>query len=250
LKKTIALTRGANKRSNLWLVISIIVVILMVVGYWLYREYGRTSLHFMRLRQFWEDPQKYSEWGLSAGDRCGNAPFLIPTDGFVAFFWGDRYRTGVKHQGIDIFSPEGLQGIGLTPVVAAHDGYLTRLPDWRSAVIIRIPDDPLQHGRQIWTYYTHMADADGNSFIVTDFPPGTSEAFVKAGTLLGYQGNYSANPASPTGVHLHFSIVLDDGNGHFKNELEFRNTLDPSPYFGVELNGSRIGSQIASCIRE
>jgi len=201
----------------------------------------------MRLRQFWGDPERHSQWGLSAGDRCGNAPFLIPTDGFVAFFWGDRYRSGAKHQGIDIFSPEGPQGIGLTPVLAAHDGYLTRLPDWRSAVIIRIPDDPLQTGRQIWIYYTHMADAQGNSFIVPDFPPGSTEIFVEAGTHLGYQGNYSADPANPTGVHLHFSIVLDDGKGRFKNELEFKNTLDPSPYLGVELNGERIGNQVASC---
>jgi murein DD-endopeptidase MepM/ murein hydrolase activator NlpD len=201
----------------------------------------------MRLRQFWDDPMKYSHWGISAGERCGNAPFLIPSDGFVAFFWGDRYRSGTKHQGIDIFSPEGPQGVGLTPVVAAYDGYLTRLPDWRSAVIIRIPEDPLQGGRQIWIYYAHMADAEGNSFIVSDFPPGSSEVFVEAGTRLGYQGNYSANPASPTGVHLHFSIVLDDGEGRFKNELEFRNTLDPSPYLGVELNGSRIDNQVAVC---
>ncbi len=74
--------------------------------------------------------------------------------------------------------------------------------------------------------------------------------FVEAGTLLGYQGNYSANPASPTGVHLHFSIVLDDGKGRFKNELEFRNTLDPSPYLGMELNGDKIGNQIATCTQE
>ena len=92
-----------------------------------------------------------------------------------------------------------------------------------------------------------MADAEGNSFIRPDYPPGTYEQFVEAGTLLGYQGNYSADPANPTGVHLHFSIVLDDGEGSFRNELEYRNTLDPSPYLGVELNGKRIGSEVAVC---
>jgi hypothetical protein len=92
-----------------------------------------------------------------------------------------------------------------------------------------------------------MADAEGNSFIVSDFPPGTKELFVTAGTLLGYQGNYSADPSRPTGLHLHFSIVLDDGNGNFRNELEFRNTLDPTGYLGIELNADRIGSQIATC---
>jgi len=225
----------------------VLTAIFVAIGYLLFRGYAQTKIHFSRLRQYWSDPERYSFWGLKAGDQCGDAPFLIPTDGFVAFFWGDRYFSGKKHQGVDIFSPEGSESIGLTPVIAAHDGYLSRLLGWRSAVIIRIPEDPLQNGRQIWIYYAHMADPEGNSFIVSDFPPGTTERFVEAGTLLGYQGNYSADPSSPTGVHLHFSIVLDDGEGHFRNELEFVNTLDPSPYLGVELNASRIGNQIATC---
>jgi len=114
-------------------------------------------------------------------------------------------------------------------------------------VIIRIPSDPLQPDRQIWTYYTHMADLSGNSLIALDFPPGTSEVFVTAGSLLGYQGNYSGTPGNPTGVHLHFSIVKDDGNGTFLNELEIKNTLDPSPYFGLLLNAQQSEDQIPLC---
>lgn len=132
-------------------------------------------------------------------------------------------------------------------MVAAHDGYLTRLPDWRSSVIIRIPQDPLQPNRQIWTYYTHMADAEGNSFILDTFPPGTEELFVSAGTLLGYQGNYSADPDNPTGLHLHFSIVKDNGEGGFKNELEIRNTIDPGPYLGMETNADDVGTSVVVC---
>jgi murein DD-endopeptidase MepM/ murein hydrolase activator NlpD len=201
----------------------------------------------MRLRQYWSNPEAYPHWGIIAGEQCGDAPFLMPTDGFVAFFWRDRYSSGKLHQGVDIFSPFALEGIGTTPVVAAYSGYLTRLPEWRSAVIIRVPEDPLQPDRQIWIYYAHMADAEGNTFIVSDYPPGTYEEFIEAGTLLGFQGNYSANPANPTGVHLHFSLVLDDGKGNFRNELEFSNTIDPSPYLGIELNGTRIGNEVASC---
>jgi len=247
LKKSIALTGYQGKRRSLWVGLFFVLVALLVAGYLILRQYGSTSIHFTRLWQYWSDPQAHSHWGLKVGEQCGNAPFLMPTDGFVAFFWGDRYSTGRMHQGVDIFSPKALEGIGSTPVVAAYDGYLTRLPEWRSAVILRIPDDPLQPGRQIWVYFAHMADAEGNSFIVPDYPPGTYEKFVKAGTLLGFQGNYSADPANPTGVHLHFSIVLDNGEGSFRNELEFRNTLDPSPYLGVELNAKRIGDQVASC---
>jgi hypothetical protein len=95
-----------------------------------------------------------------------------------------------------------------------------------------------------------MADPHGNSFIDPAFPPGTREVFVPAGTLLGYQGNYSADPSNPTGMHLHFSIVMDDGKGDFRNELEFQNTLDPSPYLGIAVNAADIGDAIAVCSTE
>lgn len=184
---------------------------------------------------------------IKAGEQCGTAPFIMPTDGLIGFLWGDSFRIGHRHQGIDIF---GGQGVNVTPVYAAYPGYLTRLPDWKSTVIIRIPDDPLQSGRQIWTYYTHLADSNGNSFISEEFPPGTHEEYVEAGTLLGYQGNYSGDPGNPTGVHLHFSIVKDDGYGQFLNELEIENTVDPSPYFGLPLNASINSGDIPHCIQQ
>jgi murein DD-endopeptidase MepM/ murein hydrolase activator NlpD len=134
-----------------------------------------------------------------------------------------------------------------TPVYAAYPGYLTRLPEWKSSLIIRIPDDPLHPGTQIWTYYTHMASQDGESFISADFPPGAYEVYVYANQLLGYQGNYSGEPGNPVGVHLHFSIVKDDGTGHFLNELEFDNTLDPSPYLGLPLNANENRDQVPVC---
>jgi hypothetical protein len=112
---------------------------------------------------------------------------------------------------------------------------------------MRIPDDPLQPGRQIWLYYTHMANANGTSYISPEFPPGTEEVFVEAGTLLGYQGNYSGDPDNPTGVHLHFSIVRDDGQGGFRNELDIDNTLDPSPYFQLPLNSQMNRDVIPVC---
>jgi hypothetical protein len=92
-----------------------------------------------------------------------------------------------------------------------------------------------------------MADRFGNSFIVEEFPAGTSEKFVEAGTLLGYQGNYSGDSNNPVGIHLHFSIVEDDGTGKFKNELEIRNTLDPSPYLGLPLNGYENRDRVPIC---
>jgi hypothetical protein len=71
---------------------------------------------------------------------------------------------------------------------------------------------------------------------VDSFPPGTGEKYVEQGTLLGYTGDYNGNAARTIWVHLHFSIVKDDGNGRYANELEFENTVDPSPYLGMALN--------------
>ncbi len=169
-------------------------------------------------------------------DTCPGAPFILPSDGFIGLLYADPngpYSQVAPHQGIDIFSNAEP---GQTPVYAAYDGYITREAEWRSTLIQRVPDDPLNPGTQVWLYYTHMADEQGNDFIQDDFRPGTRELFVEQGTLLGYTGNYNGNSLRDVWVHLHFSIVKDDGSGQYTNELEFANTLDPSPYLGLPLN--------------
>jgi peptidoglycan LD-endopeptidase LytH len=178
-------------------------------------------------------PAAHPDWVTRANSRCEGAPFAFPTDGYVGNLWGDTIQLLQRHQGIDIF---GNLPLGQTPVLSASDGFLTRLADWKSAVIIRVPYDPLSPGRTIWIYYAHMADPQGNSFIDAEFPPGTMEKPVRMGQRLGFQGNYSGDPANPSGVHLHLSIVLGDGQGGFRNETDIANTLDPSPYFGMPLN--------------
>ncbi len=218
---------------------------LLGTGYALYQHWRPAMARSARVLEWIRQPEAHPQWNSQAGQRCHPAaPFLFPTSGFIGYLYEDSFRPGHRHQGIDIF---GGTTPGVTPVLAAYAGYLTRLPEWKSSLIVRVPDDPLHPGRQIWLYYTHMADADGNSLIVPEFPPGVSERYVEAGTLLGYQGNYSGNPARPVGVHLHFSIVLDDGRGHFRNELDIHNTLDPSPYFGLPLNARQNDGQIVAC---
>jgi hypothetical protein len=214
-------------------------------GYFLYRMVRPATGRSVRVMDWIRNPSAHTEWAVRAGTRCSvDAPFVMPTDGFIGYLWGDSFKIGHHHQGLDIF---GGTSVGVTPVVAAYPGYLTRLPDWKSAVIVRIPEDPLQPGRQIWLYYTHMADPAGNSFISPEFPPGIYEKYVEVGTRLGYQGDYSGEPNNPVGVHLHFSIVLDDGQGNFRNELEIRNTLDPSPYLGLPVNARQSDGGVVVC---
>jgi len=231
-----------SKRSIMLIVILVTAVITAgITAYYLYRP---NAVRVTKFRQWMRDPASHPDWKLDAGSQCGAAPFLFPTDGFAGFLWGDSFGFRHTHQGIDVFAGTD---VGITPVVSAYPGYLTRMPDWKSAVIVRVPSDPLEPGRQIWLYYTHMADRFGNSYIAEEFPASTSEKLIEAGTFLGYQGNYSGDPNNPVGVHLHFSIVEDDGSGKFKNELEIDNTLDPSPYLGLPLNGDENRDRAPIC---
>ena len=230
--------------SKRFFLLSIFFVGAAAAALTVYYTYRPNIARLDKFRQWRRDPASHPEWKLAAGSQCGTAPFLFPTDGFAGFLWGDSFGFRHTHQGIDVFAGTD---VGLTRVVSAYPGYLRRLPEWKSAVIVRVPEDPLQPGRQIWLYYTHMADQFGNSYISDEFPAGISEKFVEAGTFLGYQGNYSGDPNNPVGVHLHFSIVEDDGSGEFKNELEIGNTLDPSPYLGLPLNAYENRDRVPVC---
>lgn len=199
-----------------------------------------SSLNGSRAGQYWlwakGDEAARADLVTVQREVCPGAPFILPADGFIGLLYADPngpYSAKSPHQGIDIFSNAEP---GVVPVLAAYDGYIRREDGWRSALIQRIPDDPLVPGRQIWLYYAHMADEAGNSFIDPAFPPGTNELYVERGTLLGYTGDYNGNALWDVWVHLHFSIVQDDGRGRYTNELEFANTIDPSPYLGLPVH--------------
>ncbi len=215
---------------------------ILLLAFWLFLQIQGLirDLKDPRSQGFWQWSQSNSSTRNDLitvqRDACPGAPFILPADGFIGLLYSDPrgpYSQAQPHQGIDIFSNSDP---GLTPVYAAYDGYITRESEWKSTLILRVPQDPLDPARQIWLYYTHMADQDGNDFIVDAFPPGTQESFVKQGTLLGYTGDYNGNSLRTIWVHLHFSVVLDDGNGRYRNELDFANTLDPSPYLGMNVN--------------
>ncbi len=231
--------------KKIWILIGFVIFVGILEGAFLvYRGALLTNDRNRQVIAFIRNPSSKENLIIPAKTHCRDAPFMMPSTGMIGFIWGDSFRVGHHHTGIDIFSGTIA---GKTPVYAAYDGYLTRMVDWRSSLIIRIPSDPLNPGQQIWTYYTHLADPSGISFISDAFPPGTDNMFVEQGTLLGYQGNYSGTSGNPTGVHLHFSIVKDDGNGGFLNELEISNTLDPSPYFGLDLNANENPKDIPIC---
>ena len=131
-------------RSPAVLALSALFIIAVVAAYFLYQGYSSEATRSMRVLTWLREPQAHPEWMVKAGTRCGNAPFLIPSSGFIGYLWRDSFRAGHRHQGIDIF---GGSDNNTAPVYAAYSGYLYRMPDWKSSLIIRIPDDPLQPGR-------------------------------------------------------------------------------------------------------
>jgi peptidoglycan LD-endopeptidase LytH len=225
-----------QRRFVLLLVILFLVTVLVVGGGVAYYYWGRLqSGSNDYISRWFDDPSSHAGLTNFRASTCPDAPFMLPSDGLIGLLWDDPaapYTLFNPHTGLDIFG-EGEPGT--VPVYAAYDGYLNRLPEWVSTVIIR-HDDPLQSGRIIWTYYTHMANRAGDeSFIVDQFPAGTTAMWIEQGTLLGYQGEYGGADA-PIGMHVHFSIVLSDDEGAFMNEARVSNTLDPSPYFEMPLN--------------
>ncbi len=223
-----------------------IVVGMAVAGIYMYFKFvrGKSAERTAQVFAWFRDPASRPELMMTSGAKCGNAPFTFPTNGLIGFIWDDSFRPGHRHSGLDIF---GGTDVGVTPIVAAYPGYLTREDDWISTVIIRVPEDPIDPSRQIWVYYTHMADPNGNSFVSPEFPQGTKDVFIEAGTFLGYQGNYSGDPANPVGVHLHISIVKDDGFGKYLNELDIENTYDPTAFFGMPMNANMNPDTIPVC---
>ncbi len=228
------------KKLPVWgyaLIVIIGIGLLIIAGPTLLRLFSLTQSNSAGpIRAWFSDASVRPElMTIRNREACPNAPFILPSDGFIGLLYRDPigpYNIFRRHTGIDIF---GDGAPGEVPVYAAYDGWLTRLEDWFATVIIR-HDDPLQSGRTIWTYYTHMGARDGSeSYIVADFPPGTYDKPVKQGDLLGYQGEFSGS-GPPVGLHVHFSIVLSELDGSFKNEAILANTLDPSPYLGMNVN--------------
>ncbi len=237
-----------RRLSRRILLIPIFLIILIALGWW---YLGRFLFSPTRdaLRAWFSDPASRPALITRLTAPCPGAPFRLPSAGFVGLLYADSsglYTPLNPHPGIDIF---GDGEPGTVPVYAVYDGYLTRLPDWKSSVIIRIPKDPLNPSRQIWTYYTHMASESGDqSYISPEFPLGTTEKLVRQGQLIGYQGIYNGGEgARLIGMHVHFSVVLSDENGSFRNESRFYNTLDPSPYLGMGLNAGNHPAIPARC---
>src|SRR6478735_221887 len=115
----------------------------------------------------------------------------------IGSFWGSSRDNGARrHEGIDIF------GKFRTPVVAAADGFITRVGENNlgGKVVFLSPQ-----GRNYTLYYAHL-----------DSQIAKEGEQVKAGDVIGLMGNTGNAKYTPT--HLHFGIYTNDG------------AIDPLPF--------------------
>ena len=156
---------------------------------------------------------------------CPSAQWQMPTSGGFGVQWSENE--------LNIF---GWGNKNTVPVYAVADGVLIRPLDWEGAVAIQ-HDDPLNRGEKVWTVYADMLSASGyESYILDDFPPGSTEIPVHAGQLLGYQGEWSGRIYWPKPSHLRFAVVNEIQSSIMMNEDAFKNALDPTLYLGISLN--------------
>jgi len=156
---------------------------------------------------------------------CPSAPWRLPTSGGFGVQWSEN--------GLNIF---GWGNENTVPVYAVADGVLTRPSAWESAVAIQ-HDDPLNPGDKVWSVYADMLSASGHeSYILDDFPPGSTEIPVHAGQLLGYQGEWSGRIYWPKPSHLRFAVVNEIQSSIMMSDDAFKNVLDPTLYLGISLN--------------
>jgi len=167
----------------------------------------------------------------SAGTRslkATDAVFQWPTDGYVGYIYRRPVSYAAYHNGIDIWTNRGGSGNQGSKGNAVYPPYSGRV-SW----VYTDPDGVQQgvrvehgsvDGTKLWTHYWHMADEyTGQSYIEA----GLLGQQVDTNRLLGYQGNRRWNRWGDIIVHLHLTLA----NGSADS-----NDIDPSPYFGTELN--------------
>ena len=104
------------KRAGI-VITSGLIIIGLVTVYFIWINPSKDTSRSRNLLAYLRNPQSNTDWVTEAGQRCGEAPFIMPSSGYIGYLWEDSFRIGHRHQGIDIF---GGGEPGEVPVYAAH----------------------------------------------------------------------------------------------------------------------------------
>lgn len=138
---------------------------------------------------------------------CPGAPWQLPTDANMGMLWYNRQllMMGAGHA-------------GHIPVYAVADGMLYQFPYWKASVAIQ-HDDPFTPGKKLWSFYGGLAPAyDAENAYIVDHFLGLKGVPVKAGDLIGYQGQWFG-PTKQTWVHTRFALLPAEDDGQFPESL-------------------------------
>lgn len=77
----------------------ILLVGIIVIGYQAYQWIARPGRRAQQVFSWLRNPGSHPEWMINRGEKCGEAPFLMPTDGLVGFIWGDFFARDTATRG-------------------------------------------------------------------------------------------------------------------------------------------------------
>ena len=73
-------------------IILALIIVIAAVGVYLYFNFQRSSARTAQVFDWFRDTSSRPELMMSAGTRCGDVPFIFPTDGLIGFIWDDSFR--------------------------------------------------------------------------------------------------------------------------------------------------------------
>ncbi len=91
------------KKAVFGLLVFVVIIAAGMIYFYFFAR-GDTGNRSNKVGAYIRNPEKYPQWEIHAGETCGDAPFQIPTNGFIGYVWDDSFRPGHRHQGLDIFA--------------------------------------------------------------------------------------------------------------------------------------------------
>ncbi len=68
-----------------------IAAAIIVAGgvYLVYSRWSGNPLRDSRVLDWIRNPRSHPDWAVQIGQRCSNAPFQLPTQGYIGYLWDD-----------------------------------------------------------------------------------------------------------------------------------------------------------------
>ncbi|MEM5774013.1 MAG: hypothetical protein AAGU05_03355, partial [Anaerolineaceae bacterium] len=82
-------------KKKLWLAAGVLLALALLAGALLFNSpYVRTIRvgRHQKVIAFIRHPEEHPDWVVEPGSRCGEAPFVFPTRGFIGYLWNDSFK--------------------------------------------------------------------------------------------------------------------------------------------------------------